>query len=217
MHLTIVNKAYSSWSMRPWILMRHFAIAFDETVVQMRQKDTLEKLLAVSPTGKVPALQDGDIHIWESLAIIEYLAEVFPHLAIWPQAKAARAHARAISSEMHAGFMALRQECSTNFRRAPRPPRKELSADARANIARIEALIAGCRQRFGADGAFLFGEFCAADAMYAPVVNRLYAYDIKVSPTTKAYMDAMRALPAWQDWHKDGAAEPWVIEDYEAL
>ncbi|MBV1707591.1 MAG: glutathione S-transferase family protein [Hyphomicrobiales bacterium] len=215
MHLTIANKAYSSWSLRPWILMRHFAIPFDETVVRLRQSDTAARLLAVSPAGKAPVLQDGDIYVWESLAIMEYLAESLPHLAIWPRDKAARAHARALACEMHAGFMALRQACPTNFRRAPGAPRQAIGAEALANVARIEALIAGSRQRYGAAGAFLFGEFCAADAMYAPVVNRLYAYDLKVNATTRAYMAAMQALPAWQAWHKDAAAEPWVIEDYE--
>ncbi len=217
LHLTIVNKAYSSWSLRPWLLMRQFEIPFEETVVPLRQSDTLARLLAVSPTGKVPALRDGDVHVWESLALLEYLAESFPQMAIWPRERAARALARSISSEMHAGFTALRQECPTNFRRVPRAPRTALSADAKANIARIEALFADSRVRFGADGPFLMGKFCAADAMYAPVVNRLYAYDIKVSAATKAYMDAVRALPAWQAWHQDAAAEPWVIEDYERV
>lgn len=217
LHLTTVNKAYSSWSLRLWLLMREFGIAFEETVVPMRQSDTSARLLAVSPTGKVPVLRHGDVHVWESLAIIEYLAECFPHLPIWPRETVARAFARSISSEMHAGFMALRQECPTNFRRKPRAPRAGLSDDARANIARIEAIFAESRSRFGAEGLFLMGKFSAADAMYSPVINRLYAYDIKVSDTTKAYMDAMRTLPAWQQWHAEGAAEPWVIEDYETV
>ena len=217
LHLTIVNKAYSSWSLRPWLLMRQFGIAFEETVIPMRQSDTSAGLLAVSPTGKVPVLRHGDVHVWESLAIIEYLADCFPHLPIWPRESVVRAFARSISCEMHAGFMALRQECPTNFRRQPRAPRSALSEDARANIARIEAIFAESRSRFGAEGPFLMGQFGAADAMFAPVINRFYAYDIKVSAATKAYMDSVRALPAWQQWHADGAAEPWVIEAYEVM
>lgn len=214
--LTIANKAYSSWSLRPWLLLAHFKIPFEEEVVFMRQPNTRERMLKVSPTGKVPSLKDGSLHVWESLAILEYIAEAYPQKAIWPRLKAARAHARSLSSEMHAGFVALRSECPTNFRRKPHPPKTPLSAAALADVARIEAAFAQARAKYGKAGPFLFGKFSAADAMFAPVINRLYAYDIKVNPATKAYMDAVMALPAWIAWHKDGAEETQVIADYEA-
>src|SRR5579871_2366012 len=119
--LVVANKAYSSWSLRPWILLMHFRIPFEEVVIPMDRPETRAEMLKNAPTGKCPSLHDGKISIWESLAIIEYVAEAFPEKAIWPRAKAARAHARAISNEMHAGFSALRQACPTNFRREPKP------------------------------------------------------------------------------------------------
>ena len=213
--LVLANKAYSSWSLRPWILLAHFKIPFEEIVIPLDRPDTRAAILTHSPTGKVPALIDGPITIWESLAIMEYLGEKYPQKAIWPRAKAARAHARAIASEMHAGFQALRQQCPMNFRRPVRAI--PFCADTLADIARIEAAWAQARQRFGKTGPFLFGRFCAADAMFAPVVNRLSVYDAPVNKATRAYMSAMSALPAWKAWAIDAEAEEWRIAKYESV
>ena len=213
--LIVANKAYSSWSLRPWILMTHFHIPFEEVVIPMDQPDTRARMLEYAPTGKCPSLQDGKIGVWESLTIIEYVAEAYPQKAIWPRGKAARAHARSLSNEMHAGFQALRQACPTNFRRKRRAI--ALGDDVLADIARIEAAWADARTTFGKAGPFLYGRFCAADAMFAPVVNRLDVYEAQVGKETRAYMDAIMALPAWRAWIADAAAEPWSIARYEAV
>jgi glutathione S-transferase len=213
--LVVANKAYSSWSLRPWILLVHFKIPFEEVVIPMGEPGTRAAMLEHAPTGKCPSLHDGKISVWESLAIIEYVAELHPEKAIWPRGKAARALARSLASEMHAGFQALRSECPTNFRRAPKAI--ALSDEAGADVARIEAAWAGAREAFGTAGPFLFGRFSAADAMFAPVVNRFHAYAVPVAPATRAYMDAVMALPAWKAWIADGEAEPWRIEKYENL
>ena len=146
---------------------------------------------------------------------MEYVAEAYPEKAIWPKGKAARAHARSLASEMHAGFTALRQACPTNFRRKVRAI--PLSHEVRADVARIEAAWSHARETFGGAGPFLFGRFSAADAMFAPVVNRLHVYDIPVAKPTRAYMEAMMALPAWKAWIADAEAEPWRLEKYEAI
>ena len=213
--LVIANKAYSSWSLRPWILLAHFHIPFEEVVIPLDHPDTRARILEHSPTGKCPALRDGAIEVWESLAILEYIAEKHPEKAIWPRAKGARAHARALASEMHAGFQALRQHCPTQFLRAPR--RIDLTPAVEADVARIEAAWANARARFGKTGPFLFGRFSAADAMFAPVVNRFHIYEIPVSAATRAYMDAVMALPAWKAWIKDAEAETWRIAKYESV
>ena len=213
--LIVANKAYSSWSLRPWILLAHFEIPFEEVVIPMDRLETRAEMLKYAPTGKCPSLHDGKIAVWESLAIIEYVAESYPEKAIWPRDKAARAHARSLATEMHAGFSALRNACPTNFRRKPKaiPLSDEVSAD----VARIEAAWAHAREAFGEEGPFLFGGFSAADAMFAPVVSRFHAYDIPVAKTTRAYMEAIMALPAWKAWIAEGEAEPWRIERYEAV
>jgi len=213
--LVIGNKAYSSWSLRPWILLAQFKIPFEEVVIPMDQPDTRATMLKYAPTGKCPSLQDGKISVWESLAIVEYIAEAYPEKAIWPRGKAARAHARSLAAEMHAGFQGLRQACPANFRR---PVRKlALTEAAEADVARIEAAWAHARKTFGKAGPFLFGRFSAADAMFAPVVNRLHIYDVPVSRRTRQYMAAVMALPAWKAWVADAEAEEWRIEKYDAI
>jgi glutathione S-transferase len=213
--LVLANKAYSSWSMRPWMVLKRFDIPFDEIVIPMNQPETRAEMLKHAPSGKCPSLHDGTISVWDSLAIIEYLAETYPTFPIWPRGTEARAYARSLSAEMHSGFMALRRECPMNIRR----PRRaiKVSEDVRADVVRIDEAFADARTRFGAAGAFLFGDFSAADAMFAPVVNRFDTYDLPVSDTTRAYMAAMKALPAWQQWERDAFAEPWRIEHYEAI
>ena len=215
LRLVIVNKAYSSWSLRPWLTMTHFGIPFEETVISMNRPETRGEILKFSPTGKCPALIDGDVVVWESLAIIEYLAESFPDLAIWPRDKAARALARSLANEMHGGFAALRNHCPTQFLRPVR--KKALNEAVEADVARIEATWDHARARHGAGGAFLFGAFTAADAMFAPVVNRFHTYDVDVGAPTRAYMAAVMALPAWKAWIAGAEGEPWRIDYYDQV
>ena len=213
MKLIIGNKNYSSWSLRPWIAMKVAGLAFEEHVIPLYGPGSKERILEWSPAGKVPILIDGDVQVWESLAILDYLAEKYPAAALWPSDKGARALARAISCEMHAGFAALRNECGMNMWRPP--GKRALSAEAEANVARIQAMWTGCRKRFGAGGPFLFGKFSAADAMYAPVVARFTTHAVDVAPAVRAYMDVVAALPAWREWRKAALEETWVIPDFE--
>jgi glutathione S-transferase len=214
MHLVIGNKLYSSWSLRPWILLKANNIAFKETVIPLSQPDSKKNILEHSPTGKVPLLIDGDVRVWESLAIMEYVAEKHPQAHVWPTDRAARAHARAASSEMHAGFQALRQACPMNLGRKFKPKASH-GVDADANVVRVEALWAEARKHFGKGGPFLYGTFTAADAMFAPVVTRLDSYQVKVSPETRLYMDAILRHPAFVDWRLAALQEPWFLPDYE--
>ena len=213
--LIVANKAYSSWSQRAWILLAHFKIPFEETVIPLDRPETRAEILKHSPTGKVPALIDGPITVWESLAIIEYVAETHPDKAIWPRGKAARAHARSLAAEMHAGFQALRQACPANFRR----PVKKIPVDeaVEADVQRIDAAWRRARDAYGKAGPFLFGRFSAADAMFAPVVNRFHTYDIPVSKAARDYMAAMMALPAWKAWIADAEAEEWRVDKYDTV
>jgi glutathione S-transferase len=214
--LVIGNKNYSSWSMRPWLALRANDIAFEEVFIPLYTGDAdKQRILDVTPSGKVPALVDGDITIWDSLAIIEYAAERFLEARLWPEDRAARAHARSISAEMHSGFMALRNECGMNLHRPIGAI--ALSADARANIARIQEIWIECRERYGKSGPFLFGAFSGADAMFAPVVHRFRTYAIEMPPLALDYMQAMMALPAFQEWTRAGLAETIVIEKFETV
>jgi glutathione S-transferase len=215
--LVIGNKNYSSWSMRPWLALRANGIPFEEVFIPLYtdNKADKERILSFSDAGKVPTLVDGDITVWDSLAIIEYLAEKFPHTRLWPEDRAARAHARSISAEMHSGFMALRNECGMNLHRPIRGV--ALSDDARANVARIQAIWTECYQRYRKGGPFLFGAFSGADAMFAPVVHRFRTYAIPVGGDARHYSDAMMALPAFQEWTRDGLAETLRIDRMEAL
>jgi glutathione S-transferase len=212
--LVIGNKNYSSWSMRPWLALGASNIPFEEIFIPLYTgKADKDRLLSFSRSGKVPALIDGDLTVWDSLAIIEYLAERFPEAKLWPQDRAARAHARSISAEMHSGFLPLRNECGMNLHRPVGSI--ALSEDARANIARVEEIWSECRGRYGEHGPFLFGAFTGADAMYAPVVHRFRTYAIKVGPVVQAYMEAMMALPAFREWTEAGLAETIIIEKFE--
>lgn len=214
--LVIGNKNYSSWSMRPWLALRANDIAFEEVFIPLYTGAAdKQRLLDVARSGKVPVLIDGDITVWDSLAIIEYVAEKFPQRRLWPADQAQRALARSISAEMHSSFAALRSECGMNLHRPIRTV--ELSADARANVDRIHEIWTDCRERFGKSGPFLFGAFGAADAMFAPVVHRFRTYAITVTPLVRDYMDAMMAMPAFQEWTKAGLAETLVIEKFEAV
>jgi glutathione S-transferase len=212
--LVIGNKNYSSWSMRPWLALKACDIAFDEVSIPLYTGDAdKQRILKFSRAGKVPVLVDGDVTIWDSLAIIEYIAERFPEARLWPEHAASRAHARSVSAEMHSGFAALRNECGMNLHRPVGA--KALSADARADIARIQESWAECRARYGKGGPYLFGAFSGADAMYAPVVHRFRTYAIELTSAVRAYMDAMLALPAFQEWTRAGLAETLLIEKLE--
>ena len=213
MKLLIANKNYSSWSMRPWLAAKMAGIAFEEQMIGLRQPDTAERIRAISPNGKVPALIDGDLVVFESIAILEYLAELAP--ALWPQERKARAHARAICAEMHAGFVALRSRCPMNIRRAPKAI--ALDGDVQANVARLVAMWSACRTQHGEGGAFLFGPFGNADAMFAPVVSRLHSYAVPVPAVVRTYMDAVMATSAWQEWEAASRAEVAVIADTDAI
>jgi glutathione S-transferase len=212
----IGNKNYSSWSMRPWLALRANEIAFEEIFIPLYTGAAdKQRILDVTRSGKVPALIDGDVTIWDSLSIMEYVAERFPESRLWPEDRARRAHARSIAAEMHSGFVPLRNECGMNLHRPVGAI--ALSDDARANIARIEQIWTECRECYGRLGPFLFGSFGAADAMFAPVVHRFRTYAIAVAPEAKAYMDTMMALPAFQEWTRAGLAETIVIEKFETV
>jgi glutathione S-transferase len=219
MALTLIlgNKNYSSWSLRPWIAMKVAGFSFDEVVIPLFEPGSREEIAKYSPAGKVPVLIDGDQHIWESLAILEHLAERFPDARLWPQDAHARSHARAVAAEMHAGFSALRRACPMNMWLPPKP--RPQSEEVMADVKRIEALWRDCRARFGHTseqaGPFLFGAFGAVDAMYAPVVSRFHTYGIPLDPDAHAYMNAVMSLPAWAEWCAAGSKEPWIMQHNE--
>lgn len=212
--LAIGNKNYSSWSMRPWIALKATGIAFDEVDIPLYTGSTdKQRILDFTRSGKVPVLVDGDITVWDSLAIIEYVAERFPDARLWPHDVASRAHARSVSAEMHSGFMALRNECGMNIHRPIGS--KPLSDDAKANIARVQQIWTECRARYGGQGPYLFGAFTGADAMFAPVIHRFRTYAIEVTPEVHGYMDTMWANAAFQEWTRAALAETLVIERFE--
>jgi len=209
--LAIGNKNYSSWSMRAWLALRASNIPFEEIFIPLYTGEAdKERIISFSRAGKVPVLVDGEVVVWDSLAIIEYVAECFPEAKLWPADRAARAHARSVCAEMHSGFLALRTECGMNLHRPVRPV--TLSADAQADVARVEQIWLECMEHYGASGPFLFGHFSAADAMFAPVVHRFRTYAIEVAPRAKAYMETMMSLPAFQEWTRGALAETLVIE-----
>ena len=212
--LVIGNKNYSSWSMRPWLALRANNISFEEVFVSLYSGEAdKQRILDFSGAGKVPILVDGNVTVWDSLAIIEYVAERFPEKRLWPEHPAHRAHARSVCAEMHSGFAALRNECGMNLHRPVGAI--ELSADARANVARVEGIWRGCRERHGQSGPFLFGAFGAADAMFAPVVHRFRTYAVAVTEETQRYMDTMIALPSFAEWTRAALAERIIIEKFE--
>jgi glutathione S-transferase len=211
--LVIGNKNYSSWSMRPWIAMKVAGIDFEETLIPLYLPGSREEILKYSPAGKVPVLVDGDNAVWESLAILEYLAEKFPKAGLWPADVQARSRARSVATEMHAGFAALRQHCTMNLWLPPKP--RPQPPEVIENARRIEAIWADCRDRFAQGRPFLFGGFGAADAMYAPVVARFHNYGLPVTVATRAYMNAVMDLPAWRQWRDAAFQETWVMQHNE--
>ncbi len=207
------NKNYSSWSLRPWLALKQTGAAFDEEVIPLSEAATRSTVLRFSPSGSVPALKHNELTVWDSLAICEYLAETFPQAKLWPEDKAARAVARAVSAEMHSGFAALRDHLPMNMRSSF--PNRGVTPEVQADINRITAIWRDCRKRFGADGPFLFGGFTIADAMYAPVVSRFRTYKVELEEVAQAYTDAVWALPALQEWLTAAKNEPMIIESAE--
>ncbi len=211
--LVIGNKNYSSWSLRPWLLLKVSGLPFEEIRIPLYQPQSSEQILAYSPSGKVPVLLDGDHKVWDSLAIGEYLAERFPEKHLWPGEPMARAQARSISAEMHSGFSHLRTHMCMNCRR--RFPGRGRTPEVRWEIARITEIWEDCRARYR-EGPFLFGEFSIADAMYAPVVLRFQTYAVTLSPLASSYAQEILALPAIQEWLASAGAESETIPEFES-
>jgi glutathione S-transferase len=209
--LFIGNKNYSSWSFRPWIGLKQAGIPFWEELVPFDFKNGNPAFASFSPTMKVPILKDGSLTVWETLAILEYAADVFPDAGLWPGDVGLRAQARAISAEMHAGFGALRSACPMNMRR--KPGRIVIDEKVRADIDRITAIRRDCLDRSG--GPYLYGPFTIADAMYAPVISRFGTYLLSDDPAVAAYSAAMTSLPVWIEWQEAAAQEPRVVEEEE--
>ncbi len=214
--IVVANKAYSSWSLRGWLAVRLAGIAYDEVVIPLREPTTRADILKYSPSAKLPALIDGKVRVWESLAIIEYLAEKYPHAPLWPKDFVARAHARAIASEMHGGFVPLRRALPMNLRRKLTCPM--LDDAVQVDINRIQAIWREAHRHFGGalgSGPFLFGGFSAADAMFAPVVSRFVTYGIALEDHARAYVDAVMAQPFMVEWIDAAMKEPWIIPAFE--
>jgi glutathione S-transferase len=212
--LVIGNKNYSSWSLRGFLAARLAGVPFDEVLVRLSEPGSKAALLEHSPAGKVPVLKHGARVIWDSLAIIEYLAEICPDAGLWPADPGARAHARSICAEMHAGFQALRARMPMNLRKSL--PGKGRGRDVDDDIARVCAIWADCRARYGAAGAFLFGHFSAADVMYTPVATRFRTYAVELDDLCQDYVDAVLLRPDFVAWHEAAHEEPWVIAEDEA-
>ena len=196
--LVVGTKNYSSWSLRPYLALAHTGQPFQEVVIHLGEPDSTRNILQHSPSGRVPLLKHGELSIWDSLAICEYLAETFPEARLWPQDRVARAVARSVTAEMHSGFAALRQHMNMNIR--ARKPGQGRAPGVAEDITRIQAIWNECRARFGQGGPFLFGTFSIADAFYAPVVTRFVTYDVTLDAVCAAYRDAVLALPAFQKW-----------------
>jgi glutathione S-transferase len=213
MQLVIGNKNYSSWSMRPWLLMRELGIEFEEVQIPLRQPDSLERKLAHSPAGKVPILIDGDLRVWDSLAIMEHLGERFPDRRLLPADSEARAQARSVSAEMHSGFTSLRTRMPMNCR--ARRPAAGRGPGVQEDIDRICEIWRECRICYGGSGEFLFGGFTVADAMFAPVVSRFETYGVELDTTESEYARAILALPAVGEWMQAARDEPWSIAKFD--
>jgi len=215
--LVIGNKNYSSWSLRGWLMARIAGIEFDEVMVPLDLPDTAASIKKHSPSGKVPVLVHRGLAIWESLAIAEYLNDLKPEAILWPSSQAARAHARSISAEMHAGFGELRSNMPMNIRSSY--PGKGMTPAVRADIERITGLWRDCRKRFGGafpkDDGFLFGTFSAADAMFAPVVTRLRTFGVQLDSDADAYCTAVMAYAPMKEWVDAAKNEPWLIASAE--
>jgi glutathione S-transferase len=208
--IVIGNKNYSSWSLRGWLALKATGAAFDEILVRLNQPDTRAEILRHSPGGKVPTLKHKGTVVWESLAICEFLAEAYPAAKLWPAEPAARALARSVSAEMHAGFAELRKNMPMDMRASK--PGQGMTPAVAADIERVTAIWRDCRSRYGKEGPYLFGHFTAADAMYGPVVSRFQTYAPKLDPVSAAYRDAAWSSPAMVEWCQAAVREPWHID-----
>ena len=208
--LVIGNKNYSSWSMRPWLAMKQFKIPFEEIVIPLFEGDFKQNILQYSPSGKVPLLKHGRLQVWDSLAICEYLFEIFPEKQMWPKDPPKRARARSISAEMHSSFMALRTNCTMDVRTLNKKP-KANPPELQKDIDRIINIWEECRRNAKKEGDFLFGAFSIADAMYAPVVFRFRSYGPELKGAAKDYSEAILNLPTVQEWIAAVVKEPWTI------
>jgi glutathione S-transferase len=210
--IVIGNKRYSSWSLRGWLVLERSGAPFEERVIPLDRPDTAAKLRATSPAARVPVLVDGDLLIWDSMAIAEYLAERFPEAALWPSEPRARARARSLAAEMHSGFTALRAELPMDLGRHGEP--KPISDETRQDIARILEIWRDTRAEFGAGGDYLFGDFSIADAYFAPVATRFISYAVGLENQAADYCRTLWEDAAMRRWRQAAAEEPWVIEDH---
>ena len=211
--LVIGNKNYSSWSLRPWLVLRHFGIPFKEVRVPLYRDDTNETLLGMSPSGLVPVLKHKDLTVWDSLSICQYLQELYPNLPLWPNDKRQRAVARSICSEMHSGFSALRNNMPMNCRKSY--PGKGHTFETAADIKRITNIWRDCRVSYGNSGPMLFGNFSIADAMFAPVALRFNTYDVEMDSISDAYVSTILSMPEIIDWVSAAKLETEVLVDFE--
>ncbi len=213
--IVLGNKTYSSWSLRGWLMLKLTGAAFDEVVVPLDRPETKAAIRAHSPSGRVPTLKADGLAVWDTLAIAEYLHERFPEAGLWPENPVARARARSVAAEMHAGFPALRARLPMDLKREPPEPGAGIAVDGAlaGEIARIVAIWGDCRTRFGGAGDFLFGRFGAADAFYAPVATRFVTYGVVLEGGVADYRDALMARPDLRQWIAAANAEPWVIEE----
>jgi glutathione S-transferase len=209
--LYIGNKNYSSWSLRPWLVLKEAGLAFDEVLIPLDALNTRTEVLRVSPSGRVPALKHGELTIWDSLAIVEYLAELCPERRLWPEDQAARAVARSISAEMHSSFAGLRAHLPMNIRSSF--PNRGVTPEVQADINRITGIWREQRRKLAEDaGPFLFGPFTVADAMFAPVVSRFRTYRVELDELCQSYADAVWTLPSYKEWQDAAGHEPMIIE-----
>lgn len=207
------NKAYSSWSLRAWLAMSLTGLPFGQFVVPLGEPDSKEMIRAHSPSGQLPALRHGQVLVWDSLAIFEYLAETVPEAQLWPADKAQRAHARAICAEMHAGFPAIRRKLPFNIRSRPDP--QELDFETRAEVDRIAEIWRECLTWYGRGKPFLFGDRSLADAMFAPVAIRFRIYGVPLDAPCRDYREAIWHWPEVQQWREAALKEPWTSEEFE--
>jgi glutathione S-transferase len=210
--LVIGNRNYSSWSLRAWLFLRESGISFEEIRIPLFTAEWAETVARFSPTGRVPVLLDGDLRIWDTMSIFDYVRERHPQAVGWPEGLAARAEARSIAAEMHAGFLAIRDELPQNLRLRRRCDELALSRAARGQIERVRSIWGACRRRFHDAGPWLFGAFSIADVMYAPMALRFVTYEISVPAPAQSFIDAVTALPAIQEWVRAAAREPERIE-----
>lgn len=211
--LIIGNKAYSSWSLRAWLALKHTGVPFTETVLFMDTPAFKPAILKYSPTGKVPLLKLDSLAVWDSFAICEYLAEQFPAAKLWPEDAAARALARSVSAEMHSGFMAIRKNMPFNCRASGR--HVSMTAELETEINRVTELWRECQKHYGQGGPWLFGRFSIADAMYIPVALRFVTYGTKLDGTARTYLETAQSLPAIREWIAAAILEKEVIETSE--